>query len=55
VLARELNHVLDGAWQQAQATLQLLLATAIVFVLKRAESRNLLEVAVRMSMWLRSK
>jgi hypothetical protein len=41
VPARELNHILYGAWQQAQAALQLLLPAAIILVLKCTQSRDL--------------
>jgi hypothetical protein len=41
VLACELNNVLYGARQQAQTPLQLLLPTAIIFVLKSPQSRHL--------------
>jgi hypothetical protein len=41
VPARELDHILYGAWQQAQAALQLLLPAAIILVLKGTQSRDL--------------
>jgi hypothetical protein len=44
VPARELYHILYGAWQQAQAALQLLFPAAIILVLKRTKGRDLIDV-----------